>query len=497
LKRQIVYPGAIPLESDLLNTNKNTMGAIGKLIAAVFGTTTFASGLACVPTAPASLSVSVGAGDIYSLQNIDSTAYSSLAADTTHQIMKQGIQLDAVALSCAAPTTSGNSIAYLIQAAYSEVDAGATVLPYYNATTPSQAYSGPNNAGTTNNTTRDGTVVLSAKAGVSATTGSQVTPTPDSGYAGLWVVTVAYGQTTIAASNIAQYASAPFVGQAALLNMLNAFTVSPTAPTPTQLDNTAKLATTAFVSGVGGAIGDARNMAMTLTAASATATFTADEIVVGTALGGPQFRIGSFSATLNLATVGINGMDAGTAPVSGYVSVYALYNPTTKASGLLAVNTTSVAPSTICASANIPSGYTASALISIYATTATGLLKAGRQRGRSVSFIGVAGLTTSAMSSAIIGVSISSIVPMGTVSASGYLSIGSNTSTGTFNVSVYSDTYGSGQVPHAGYSAQAGAVEIESFRDVALASAQTIAYSGNVSGLSGYTFSLVITEYKF
>jgi antitoxin component of RelBE/YafQ-DinJ toxin-antitoxin module len=38
LKRQIIYPGAIPLETDLLNTNKNTMVALGKLVAATFGT---------------------------------------------------------------------------------------------------------------------------------------------------------------------------------------------------------------------------------------------------------------------------------------------------------------------------------------------------------------------------------------------------------------------------------------------------------------------------
>lgn len=212
MKRQIIYPGAIPLETDLLGTNKNTMIGLGKIISAVFGTSTFATGLACAPTAPATLNVSIGAGEIYSLQNIDGTAYSSIAADTTHQIMKQGISLDAVQLSCPAPATGGNSINYLIQAAFSEVDGNAVVLPYYNASNPSQAYSGPANAGTTNNTTRDGTVVLAVKAGVSATTGSQVTPAPDSGYVGLWVVTVAYGATTIIAGNITQYASAPFAG---------------------------------------------------------------------------------------------------------------------------------------------------------------------------------------------------------------------------------------------------------------------------------------------
>ncbi|MCP3025217.1 hypothetical protein [Cupriavidus basilensis] len=50
-----------------------------------------------------------------------------------------------------------------------------------------------------------------AKAGVSATTGAQVTPAPDAGYTGLWVVTVANGQTTITSANIAQATNAPIL----------------------------------------------------------------------------------------------------------------------------------------------------------------------------------------------------------------------------------------------------------------------------------------------
>ncbi len=41
MDRQIVYPGAIPLETDLLNTNKYTMIGLAKLAAAVMGTSTY------------------------------------------------------------------------------------------------------------------------------------------------------------------------------------------------------------------------------------------------------------------------------------------------------------------------------------------------------------------------------------------------------------------------------------------------------------------------
>lgn len=210
MDRQIVYPGQIPLETDLLNTNKFAMVAVAKLAAAVLGTGTIVNGLACVPTSPASLQVNVNPGEMYSLVATDASAYSSLSADA-HNILKQGISLDAVALTCNPPATAGQSINYLIQAVYQDSDTGLVTLPYYNASNPSQAWSGPGGSGAQQATARKGIVVISAKAGTSAPTGTQTTPVPDAGYTGLWVVTVANGQTTIVAGNIAQAANAPIL----------------------------------------------------------------------------------------------------------------------------------------------------------------------------------------------------------------------------------------------------------------------------------------------
>lgn len=245
MDRQIVWPGQIPLETDLLNTNRNTLVALGKLAGAIFGSNTYVNGLSVGANSPAALNVVVQPGEIYSLQNIDGTPYSSLAADLTHQIVKQGILLDAVTLSTPAPGSAGQSINYLIQATFSEVDGGATVLPYYNSSNPSQAYSGPSNSGSTSYTKRQGTVVLSAKAGVAATTGSQATPAPDSGYVGLAVVTVANGAASVTGSNIITYASAPYFGNAALLGKANTFTQPQSGPTPATGDRSTLFATTA------------------------------------------------------------------------------------------------------------------------------------------------------------------------------------------------------------------------------------------------------------
>lgn len=209
--RVVVYPGQIPLETDVLSSNRYAMIGLGMLAMDVLGAGTVAGGLACTPTSPASLNVQIGPGRLYSLQNVDNTAYSSLAVDTTHQIMKQGILADAAALGCPAPGTFGFSINYLIQAAYQDQDTNLVTLPYYNANNPTQAFSGPGNTGTAQATARKGIVALSVKPGTAATTGTQTTPAPDTGNVGLWVVTVANGATTITSANISLAPGAPFL----------------------------------------------------------------------------------------------------------------------------------------------------------------------------------------------------------------------------------------------------------------------------------------------
>jgi hypothetical protein len=65
-----------------------------------------------------------------------------------------------------------------------------------------------------------------------------------------------------------------------------------------------------------GIVGGARNAKMSVATASATATFTASELLVETALGGQAFKLANFSKTINLATTGAGGMDTGTAPTT-------------------------------------------------------------------------------------------------------------------------------------------------------------------------------------
>ncbi|QCG67354.1 hypothetical protein [Pseudomonas veronii] len=211
MDRQIVYPGQILPETALLQMAKDAMIGSAKLAAAMLGTSTIANGFAVTPTGPASLQIVVAPGEIYAMANVDSLAFSTLPADTTHSILKQGIMLDGVTLSCPAPTTTGQSINYLVQVTYQDQDSTPVLLPYYNSANPALPYSGMGNNGLTQNTSRKGVAIVQVKAGASAATGSQVTPAPDSGYVGLFVATVAYGQTTITSGNITQYAGAPLL----------------------------------------------------------------------------------------------------------------------------------------------------------------------------------------------------------------------------------------------------------------------------------------------
>ena len=212
MDRPIVQTGEIPRSQDVLFGWQQSMVGLAQLAEALIGKATRITGLSVAPTSPATMNVEVQPGQIYQIEPLESAAYGVIAADTTHQVLKQGIKLDAAQLACPAPATSGYSINYLIQAGYVDQDGTPLVVPFYNATDPSTAYSGPSNSGNTIDTVRAGVCDVNVKAGVAATTGSQQTPTPDSGYVGVYVVTVAYGATSITASDISIYPNAPFIG---------------------------------------------------------------------------------------------------------------------------------------------------------------------------------------------------------------------------------------------------------------------------------------------
>jgi len=208
--RVIVYPGALPQTVDQLNAGKfNIVGQAYQNLS-MLGSGTVVSGLACLPTSPtADLHVTVGVGSIYQMDPTDAVAYGDLGVDNNN-IMKQGLLQQPVVLSITPPGTAGFSQVFLVQAILNDVDSGQMVLSYYNSADPPHPYSGPANSGTSNFTTRTVQCVIALKAGVAASTGTQVAPSPDAGYVGLYNITVANGQTQITSPSIVLRPTAPF-----------------------------------------------------------------------------------------------------------------------------------------------------------------------------------------------------------------------------------------------------------------------------------------------
>jgi hypothetical protein len=197
---------------DFLLAERYGYEAIGLLAMDLLGSSTLVSGMVCSPSSPAALTVQISPGRIYSVQTLEPTAWGGinsqggLPADTNpdHQILKQGLLRDTTTLSgFTPPGTAGQSINYLIEVAFSETDSTGTQQAFLNT----QAPANPIQNNITQN--RQDRATLQVKAGVAATTGSQVTPTADAGFSPLWVVTVANGQSTITSGNIAQHSSAP------------------------------------------------------------------------------------------------------------------------------------------------------------------------------------------------------------------------------------------------------------------------------------------------
>jgi hypothetical protein len=248
----------------------------------------------------------------------------------------------------------------------------------------------------------------------------------------------------------------------------------------------------AFVSGT---VGQSRNLSMNVATAAATATLTADEIVVGTALGGHKYVLGSFSKTINLATNGAGGMDTGTAPVSGYVALYAIYNPTTQTSALLATNATSTIAPNVYGGANMPSGYTASALVSVWPTNGINQFNVGMQVDRKI-YTGIfTALNSSTTQSSVTALSISSTVPKNARSCFGNMLAQVNAAS-TAALSIYGNSSSVGvRQCFLNTTSSAGGGSQTPFSDLAIGTAQTIYYSSTNSA-GAPNFQILIIGYE-
>ncbi len=232
MDRQIVYVGAVPLDTDQLLQSRSTMVALGYLTKMTIGDGgVYADGLSCSPGS--GLTVVIGPGSMTLPTVIDSGYYGALPPDGD-PVVKTGINTASVMVSLPGTGTT------IISGIVAETQAGSSTLAYYNAANPGQTLFGVQGNG------KAQASVLQQRVVLAATASSAVPP----GYTALWQITVPASATSVEPSMITAAAGSPFLTvklpQAAPL-LSPAFAGAPTAPSPAAGDASPALATTSFV----------------------------------------------------------------------------------------------------------------------------------------------------------------------------------------------------------------------------------------------------------
>ena len=232
MDRQIVYVGAVPLDTDQLLQSRNTMVALGYLAKMTIGDdNTYVDGLGCTPGP--GLSVTIAPGSMSLPTIIDTSPYGSLPPDGD-PLVKLGVSTASITLSLPG---AGMSI---VSAAVVEAQAGSAAISYYNPANPSQTLIGTQGNGQAQAT------VVQQRVSLIATSPASI----PFGYVALWQINVPSTAAQITAAMITAVPDAPFVSvklpKAAPI-LSPSFVGNPLAPTPATGDASASLATTAFV----------------------------------------------------------------------------------------------------------------------------------------------------------------------------------------------------------------------------------------------------------
>lgn len=241
----------------------------------------------------------------------------------------------------------------------------------------------------------------------------------------------------------------------------------------------------------GAIVGSTRNGKMLVGVPSASATYVADELVLVNALGGQSYRLASFNKTINLTTVGVGGMDVGAAPANGFVAIYAIYNPTTGVSGLLATNATAAKVGEVYGGANMPAGYSATCLLTVVPTNAASKIPMLTVRDRQVRIPSEYVYTTTALVNTLVA---ASVVPSNAVTISGTIEAGC---TAASQVGIL---ISDGDVPGAGMQSiidnvPAGGNSVASYKGIALTGSKQFAVLTSIAGSGTATYKVAVSEY--
>lgn len=243
----------------------------------------------------------------------------------------------------------------------------------------------------------------------------------------------------------------------------------------------------------GGVVADARNLSVVYASAT-TITATADEIITESALGGTTIKVISLNKTLNIATTGVNAMDTGAAPTNGTLYLYAIAGAG-QTNAIL--GTTSGSGSSIYAGANMPAGYTNSALIGVYRTNGSAQFNTFKQLGREVFLTAPISIFSgnNTAYSTLTSQSISAAVPVAAKSCSGYME---SQTPGSVNNQLVVASDGSGTGTQNGTKTQSTLVNFFAtlnFRLLPIITSQTIFFMNGTGTTLGIAMS--IESYTF
>jgi len=248
---------------------------------------------------------------------------------------------------------------------------------------------------------------------------------------------------------------------------------------------------------VSGVVGQVRNLVSSVATAGTTKTVTADEVIVETALGGLRYCMSSLSLTGNLSTQ----MDTGSAPVSGYVGEYLIYNPNAAISGtnprLLYTNATSAVAPSVYGGANPVSGYTASALIGVWPTNASGQFVVGDQIDRTMYLAGLSNVVTGVSQvTTLTSTTIAGAVPKNAKSFCATVNISINAAA-TLNVQLAASASSIGAQQNSLTTPTSTSGFLVSFPPVPIITPQTMFYLVTTTAGTALSYQISIGSYTF
>ncbi|CAB3764073.1 hypothetical protein [Paraburkholderia humisilvae] len=236
---------------------------------------------------------------------------------------------------------------------------------------------------------------------------------------------------------------------------------------------------------VSGVVGEARNLKCVNDISGTSLTYTADEIVVESALGGLRYCLSNFNATVASGTTGLGGLDTGTelAPNSYYAIYAALKDDGSK--GAFAQLEPANGATSVYTGVSPPGNVVATALISVWKTNGSAQFQSGFQRGRKIRFSQLAALTSTVPRTAWTPLSIAGIVPKCAVGISGWIGYLTTGLVATMNLFVAADANGNAYRQCSDSNSTGGSSSFE----LELIASQVLYYQAFIAG--GGTYSAI------